>query len=95
MDLFLFFDPAGVLDRTGDGRHPRWGVPRVPVRSQRLSPEAGGVSHLQGHRDCGDGQHDGIVSVHGDAERQGQAGQQTGEQLSKRRPREAHKRPAK
>lgn len=77
--------PLGLLVRScGRGNTGRR-VPRLPLRPQRVAPEAGGLSLLQGHRDRGDGQHDGIVAVHRHPERhEGQAGQQTRQQL--RRP---------
>lgn len=74
--------PPGLLVRAGDRSDAGRRVPRLPHRSQRVSPEAGGVSLLQGHRDRGDSQHDGVLAVHRDPERhESQADQQTRQQL--------------
>lgn len=78
----LLCPPPGLLVRPGDRSDLGRRLPRLLLRSRRVSPEAGGVPLLQGHRDRGDGQHDGIVPVHRDPERhEGQAGQQTRQQL--------------
>ena len=77
--------PPGLLVRPSGRGNTGRRVPRLPVRPQRVAPEAGGLSLLQGHRDRGDGQHDGVVAVHRHPERhEGQAGRQTRQQL--RRP---------
>lgn len=70
--------PPGLLVRAGDRSDLGRRLPRLLLRSQCVSPEAGGMSLLQGHRDRGASQHDGIVPVHRDPERhESQAGQQT------------------
>lgn len=80
--LVLWFPPTGVLDWSNHRCSSSWSVPRVLLRPQCLSPEAGGLFDLQGHWNHWDGQHDWVVSVHSDSERhESQACQQTGEQL--------------